>query len=596
MVRPRGQARKVSAMQQSSGSEPTVIPEGKGPPGKADAGADLTGQRLGDYQILRRLGEGGMGQVYVAEQVSLKRKVALKVLRADLAANTTALTRFKQEAEAVARATHANIVQVYAIGEAGGLNFMALEYVEGRNLRQFVEKKGPPDVLLALSIIRQVAAALQRASELGIIHRDIKPENILLTRKGEVKVADFGLSRIFGDDRQPLNLTQSGVSMGTPLYMSPEQVEGKPVDPRTDIYSFGVTCYYLLAGQPPFRGQTAFEVAIQHVQKQPTSLLEIRPDLPAELCLLVHRMMAKQPEDRVQTGREIVREASRLRDALVAGGLTPSAVQLAGDSGAHAPVLQLGPSGPQPFDATLTQSVPGAPPRHAWWWPWLAVLSILVAVAASMAYGWWRNQDIAAQQQQQAAQQNPQPQPQPQPQPKPKDELPPDTGKTLTASAREEQRLLDEIKLHVDTPDPHLYQLDLALFYLKEWRQGGPDKRLDDADKVAKELMKTEDPKTKQVAGQTGRLIEAMVLAFRDDAKASNEKFVKLLTPQKIKGSLVVPAQALFQRLEKERKGAALAEMIARALDHNYANAPALFPAALQSYRTPPLPNPGKKI
>src|SRR5207245_2513385 len=186
-------------------------------------------------------------------------------------------------------------LEVYAIHELSVHHHMELKYDEGRNLREFLEKKGPPELLLGLSIIRQVASALQRASELGIIHRDIKPENLLLTRKGEVKVADFGLSRGFAEDAQPLHLTQSGVTMGTTLYMSPEQVEGKAVDPRTDIYSFGVTCYHLLAGQPPFRGQSAFEVALQHVQQGPVPLGQIRPDLPAELCALVHKMMAKRP-------------------------------------------------------------------------------------------------------------------------------------------------------------------------------------------------------------------------------------------------------------------------------------------------------------
>src|SRR5207249_808228 len=144
------------------------------------------------------------------------------------------------------------------------------------------------EVLLGLSIMRQVAAALQRACELGIIHRDIKPENILVTRKGEVKVADFGLSRVFSEDGgQPLHLTQSGVTMGTPLYMSPEQVEGKKsIDHRTDIYSFGVTCYHMFAGHPPFKGTSPFEVAVQHVQKEPQPLGEIRPDLPPELCAI----------------------------------------------------------------------------------------------------------------------------------------------------------------------------------------------------------------------------------------------------------------------------------------------------------------------
>src|SRR5438309_5224354 len=221
---------------------------------------DLSGKTLGDFRLLRRLGQGGMGQVYLAEQISLKRKVAIKIMRPDVAVNATSYLRFRAEAEAIARITHANIVGVYALAEEAGLHYMALEYVEGRNLREHLIKKGPPDVPLALSIMRQVAAALQHASELGIVHRDIKPENILLTRRGEVKVADFGLSRVLAGEGVPVSLTQSGVTMGTPLYMSPEQVEGKPLDCRTDIYSFGVTCYHMLAGQPPFTGETAFEV------------------------------------------------------------------------------------------------------------------------------------------------------------------------------------------------------------------------------------------------------------------------------------------------------------------------------------------------
>src|SRR5438477_4222174 len=220
---------------------------------------DWSGKNLGDFHLLRRLGQGGMGQVYLAEQISLKRKVAIKTMRTDLAVSAVSLQRFKAEAEAIARLNHANIVQVYAIGEEAGLHYMALEYVEGRNLREFLSKKGPPELPLALSIMRQVAAALQRAGELGIVHRDIKPENILLTRRGEVKVADFGLSRCYADGQPATHLTQPGLTMGTPLYMSPEQIQGNPVDPRSDIYSFGVSCYHMLTGQPPFRGQTALE-------------------------------------------------------------------------------------------------------------------------------------------------------------------------------------------------------------------------------------------------------------------------------------------------------------------------------------------------
>jgi serine/threonine-protein kinase len=272
---------------------------------------DLTDQLIaGDFRILRTLGQGGMGSVYLAEQQSLKRKVALKFLRPEMAANPEALSRFRREAEAVARVNHANIVQVYAFGEADGRPFMALEYVEGRNLKEYVNRKGPLPLPVALTIIRQVAAALQRAAESGIIHRDIKPENILLTRKGEVKVADFGLSRNVASDPD-LSLTQPGQTMGTPLYMSPEQVQGEPLDARSDIYSFGVTCYHMLAGKPPFRGQTGIEVAFKHVHEEPKSLAELRPDVPPAIVNLVHHMMSKKPAERPQSGRDVLRELSQ---------------------------------------------------------------------------------------------------------------------------------------------------------------------------------------------------------------------------------------------------------------------------------------------
>lgn len=162
-------------------------------------GINLAGRTVGDFRIVRRLGQGGMGQVFLAEQLSLKRKVALKFLRSDLVANPSALARFRAEAESIAKINHANIVQVYMLGELDGQQFMALEYVEGLNLRDYLTRKGPMDVPRALLVMRQVAAALQRASEAGVVHRDIKPENILLTRSGEVKVADFGLSRFSGN-------------------------------------------------------------------------------------------------------------------------------------------------------------------------------------------------------------------------------------------------------------------------------------------------------------------------------------------------------------------------------------------------------------
>src|SRR5262249_18186892 len=152
-----------------------------------------------------------------------------------------------------------NIVHIHQIGEHDGLRYMVLEFVEGRNLRDYLDRKGPPDLAVTLSVMRQVALALVKAHDEGIVHRDIKPENILVTRRVEVKVTDFGLSRFFTAAAPATNLTQSGITLGTPLYMSPEQVQGRGIDHRTDIYSLGVTCYPLLAGEPPFRGATAFD-------------------------------------------------------------------------------------------------------------------------------------------------------------------------------------------------------------------------------------------------------------------------------------------------------------------------------------------------
>jgi serine/threonine-protein kinase len=348
---------------------------------------DLSGRRVADFQVLRKLGQGGMGQVYLAEQISLKRKVALKILRPELAASPEALKRFKAEAEAVARITHANIVQVYAFDEKGDPPYMALEYVEGRNLREFVSKKGPPELLVALSIMRQVATALQRAAEAGIIHRDIKPENILLTRKGEVKVADFGLSRCLEGNKPALNLTQTGVTMGTPLYMSPEQVEGKPVDPRTDIYSFGVTCYHMLAGHPPFRGSTAFEVALQHVRQAPQPLFEVRPDLPEALCAIVHKMMAKAPDQRYQTGRELMRDIARLRESLT--GVNP-VVGLPTIQVEAVPAASLGvvADGGQTQPVSVPPPPVPAPMPSGVFWMSIVALSLIGAAGAGAAYAW----------------------------------------------------------------------------------------------------------------------------------------------------------------------------------------------------------------
>lgn len=286
----------------------------KTPPSSRDAG--LSGRDLGDYRLLRRLGRGAMAEVYLAEQMSLGRKVAVKILRPDLASDEKYILRFRNEARAAAALVHANIVQIHEVGYTSGVHYIVQEYVRGLNLKQLLNRRGPLELPLAVSIMRQVAAALSKAAAQQIVHRDIKPENIMLARTGEVKVADFGLARL-AEGGVAANLTQVGVTMGTPLYMSPEQIEGRSLDPRSDIYSLGITCYQMLGGRTPFEGENALAVAVQHLQKPPPPLDELRPDLPPALCQIVHTMLAKDPDDRFPDAGALLRE---LRVLPVAAG------------------------------------------------------------------------------------------------------------------------------------------------------------------------------------------------------------------------------------------------------------------------------------
>jgi eukaryotic-like serine/threonine-protein kinase len=455
---------------------------------------DLTGRTLGDYHVLRRIGQGGMGQVYLAEQISLKRNVALKILRSELASNPVSLQRFKAEAEAVAKVTHANIVQVYAYGEADGFPYIALEYVEGRNLKEFVARKGPPKLAVALSIIRQIASGLQRASEAGIVHRDVKPENILLTAKGEVKVADFGLSRCLVGDQQPLNLTQSGVIMGTPLYMSPEQVEGKPLDSRTDIYSLGVTCYYLLAGKPPFDGATPFEVAMKHARDEAPPLAAVCPDLPEGLCAAVHKMMAKDPAQRYQTGREILRDLARLRGGVAGSTMAVSKPLLSVE-------LVAVPSGSQPLPATA----PTGRSRRIMLYALMGA-SVAAALLVGAVAGWMRRTSAA----------------------------PPVAAIANAAGADEDLLSVNDEEALRRLADKYLQPanagrdvsvgmklcLDLGVLYLEQHR-------LDDAEKLFDRLAKVPDVRSYRTLGRLGG---AIVLALRDKAEESNKAFHEILT------------------------------------------------------------------
>lgn len=282
--------------------------------------SDLTEQTLGEFRIMRRLGGGGMADVYLAEQQSLGRHVALKVMRPSLMSGSddTMVKRFKMEAMTAAGLNHPNIVQVYSVGEQGSYHYIAQELVQGKNLAQLLKSKGKADIGSCLHIMRQMSSALRAAAKAGIIHRDIKPENIMLTKRGEVKITDFGLAQL-AEKKSEGNLTEDGMTLGTPLYMSPEQVKGAELDLRSDIYSFGVTCYHMLTGSPPYTGANAMAIAIQHVNNTPEEIQDRNPGVPTPIARMVHRMMTKDREYRYSDVDHIGQDVRKLITAKKAG-------------------------------------------------------------------------------------------------------------------------------------------------------------------------------------------------------------------------------------------------------------------------------------
>ncbi|MFK7819444.1 MAG: protein kinase [Planctomycetaceae bacterium] len=274
---------------------------------------DLTERTLGEFRVMRKLGGGGMADVYLAEQQSLGRHVALKVMRPSLMSGSddTMVKRFKMEAMTAAGLNHANIVQVYTIGHEQNFHYIAQEYVQGKNLAQLLKAKGKADIGSTLHIMRQIASALKAAGKAGIIHRDIKPENIMLTKRGEVKITDFGLAQL-AEKKTDGSLTEDGMTLGTPLYMSPEQVRGAELDVRSDIYSFGVTCYHMLTGAPPFQGDTAMAIAIQHVNNTAEDIQERNPKVPTPIARMVHRMMARDRDLRYPDAEQIAEDVRKL--------------------------------------------------------------------------------------------------------------------------------------------------------------------------------------------------------------------------------------------------------------------------------------------
>ncbi len=272
----------------------------------AGRATDLT---TGPYTLLDRLGEGGMGTVYKALHQHLRRVVALKVIRKDRLANSTAVSRFYQEARLVAALSHPNIVLAYDAGQAGNVHYFAMEYVEGIDLSRLVKEQGPLPLPLACEYIRQAALGLQHAHEKGLVHRDVKPSNLLVSRPPDevVKILDLGLARLRrGDDTA---LTRAGFTVGTADYMAPEQaLNSRAADIRADLYSLGCTLLYLLTGKPPFAGGELTEVLLRHQIHKAASLADCGVEAPAAVQAIIDKLLAKDPDDRYQTPAELAEE------------------------------------------------------------------------------------------------------------------------------------------------------------------------------------------------------------------------------------------------------------------------------------------------
>jgi serine/threonine protein kinase len=268
----------------------------------------MIGQTVSHYRILEKLGAGGMGVVYKAEDITLKRLAALKFLPPELTKDAGAKQRFLHEARAAAVLNHANIVTVYEINEHDERTYIAMEYVEGQTLKKLISADPSPithhplPIPQVIDIATQIASGLAAAHEKGIVHRDIKPANIFITKNNVVKVLDFGIAKLAGSQTR---LTKTGSTMGTVAYMSPEQAQGKEVDQRSDIWSLGIILYEMLAGKTPFQGEYMQGVVYSILNEQPKPLEKVRPDMPAGLELVVGRALAKDPKDRYQSMNDL---------------------------------------------------------------------------------------------------------------------------------------------------------------------------------------------------------------------------------------------------------------------------------------------------
>lgn len=364
----------------SEGSHPRVTMRdgGLATPTEAEL---VPGLQLGAYRIVRRLGQGGMGTVFLAEHIRMERLVALKVLAPRMTRDAHAVKRFHREVKAAARLSHPNIVTAYDADEARGMQMLVMEYVEGTDLSALVKSKGPLSVESAVNAILQAARGLEFAHAKGIVHRDIKPANLLVDESGVVKVLDMGLARVGEIDEPPTaGLTMAGTIMGTVEFMAPEQaVDTRTADARADIYSLGCTLYYLLSARPMFTGDTVVKIIFAHRDGPIPSLGSFRSDVPGRLDALFQKMVAKRVEDRLQSMTDVIAELEAIR---AEGFVIPSSQSSGGSVAVPKPVsddlsdrlqepsaaiTERNPShGPAIKPAVLTSAPPVSRIRRSW--------------------------------------------------------------------------------------------------------------------------------------------------------------------------------------------------------------------------------------
>ncbi len=330
----------------------------------------------GRYRIVRKLGTGGMANVYLAEDEVLGRRVAIKILNDRHAGDDQFVERFRREAKNAASLSHPNIVSIYDRGEAEGTYYIAMEYLDGRSLKELIVARGPAPVNVAIDYARQILAAIRFAHRHGIVHRDIKPHNVLVDAEGRLKVTDFGIARA-GTSQ----MTEAGSIIGTAQYLSPEQAKGAPVDQTSDLYSVGVVLYELLTGVVPFSGDTPVEIAMKHLSSMPEAPSAQRAELPRDLDLIVLRALAKDPADRYQSAEEMDADLAR-----VARGVS---VSPATEEAATAIISRPPPTAVTAITPPRTREpVPYAPPaayydydepRRRAIWPWIVALLFVVA-------------------------------------------------------------------------------------------------------------------------------------------------------------------------------------------------------------------------